>query len=748
MNRLNHVCTIATAVKCLLLCVVAGPAAAEDGDPQEVSFTQAKRLASGGLVEARWLSDGSRFYFTDTGAVDNRVLLVDPPTGETTPLLDLDRMQQALDKLPGLEAPGSGRMPLADLDYLEAEHAAHISVASRAIVLDLESYEARFVNDEIGEVDPALPRVVTRSFPRTWPNEVELRSPDRRYFAGTADYNLQLRTSDGATEVLTTDGVEDQPWTMRGMSWSPDSSRLFAIRADLRGVQKLPLHDWQIPLDEPDYRVWPNVAGKQPQYSGGLVTASGGKRLDVDIGDDPYYRVLGWRRDGSEVFVATISRDVKRVRVIAVAADTGETRVVLTEASPTFFDFPPNITNRAGVAFRFIGDNRHFVWTSERSGWRHLYLYRMDGTLVRQLTRGDYPVVDFGGADLETGDFIYTASSDPSRPYDIHVHRGNFKGGRTVKLSQAIGQHDVQVAPSGKFYLDRHSTTSRLPVTELRRSDGTLVKILSRSKLPDGVTFAEPEHFVAKAADGETDIYGVIFKPAGFDPKEKYPVVENIYAGAFVTYVPYRFDTSAPWYNQYLYDNGYVEVVIDGRGTPGRGKAFQDVVYMNLGRHEIADHAAALRQAAQTRPWMDMDRVGIFGNSYGGYFTMRALLQAPETYRAGVVAGLPVMNGLTVATATECYLGVYDPESPAWQYASNLRLVDNLQGDVLLVKGSVDANTPLYGTLQMAEALIRADKHFDMLIMPGANHHYRTKDQSQRAYFMKELVRFFDDRLK
>jgi len=717
------------------------------GPPREISFSQAKRLVRGGTAQARWLADGTRFYFVDSGGAEPTLVLVDPDEDAVTSLADFSVLKTAiarfLDKDPsGVDLFG------ADFEDVEETHTVYLSVGGPGVAVDLANERVRYVNRLLDGADPALPKTVNPGFPATWPDEIEVSDPSGNRFAGTKDDDLRVRSRAGDVVELTKDGSEDRPWIMRGLSWSPDGRLLFAIRADLRGVGRLPLHDWQAPLSEPSYRPWPNVAGKQPEFSAGIFSMDGEHRRDVDFGDDPYYRVLGWRSDASEVLIATLSRDAKRVTVLAIDPASGDVRAVLTEESPTFIDFPPNVTHRGGVGFRLLGDNKHFVWASERTGWRHFYLYRLDGTLVRPLTRGEFPVVDFSGAELQTGYFFFTAASDPERPYDVHVHRGHLDGRPSVLLSKVTGQHTIQVAPSGEYYLDRHSSTGRLPVIELRRADGSLVRTLTRAALPEGVRFSAPEHFVAMAADGKTDIHGVILKPADFDPQKKYPVIENIYAGAFVTYVPHAFDSDAPWYGDYLFENGYVEVVIDGRGTPGRGKAFQDVVYLNMGRHEVADHSAALRQAAASRPWMDMSRVGIFGNSYGGYFTMRALLQAADTYHAGVVAGLPLMNGHTAATATECYLGLYSPDSAPWAYASNLRLIDGLQGEVLLVKGSLDVNTPLFGTMLMADALIKASKPVDMLVFPGANHHYRTADGSHRKYFMQSIVRHFDQHLR
>ncbi|MEM1246003.1 MAG: prolyl oligopeptidase family serine peptidase [Acidobacteriota bacterium] len=623
---------------------------------------------------------------------------------------------------------------------------------------DLETGAVDTVERETAAEDTeARPRLVARGFPQTWPSQYEVPSPGGGAFLGLDGHDLKLRLRSGVVRELTRDGTQQRPWELRGASFSHDGRVLFALRSDHRGVGRLPLDDWKSTPAPPTTLPWPGAGGPLPPPSGALFSTSqgGGEsvgRIDVDLGGDPYVRVLGFRGDATEVMVATLDRTAQRVRVLAVDAMEGTVRTVLEETTATSFAFPPNFVFRAlnaggGLGFASLADDEHFVWASERSGWRQLYLYRFDGTLVRPLTRGERPVVAFGGADLEGGTFLYTASSDPKRPYDVHVHLGSLDGTADRRLSVTAGQHRIAVSPAGRFYLDTHSTTHRLPMTELRRADGELLAVLSRGGLPDGTHFVPPEHFTAKAADGVTELYGVLLKPANFDPERRYPVIENIYGGAFVTYVPHSFDSGTPWYGDLLFDAGYVEVVIDARGTPGRGRAFQDVAHRRLGQHEIADHAAALRQAAASRPWMDMERVGIFGNSYGGYFAFRALLQAPDTYRAAVAAGLPVMDGDIPAMSTEVYLGRYEEGSEAWRGASNLELVHQLEGELLLVQGTLDTNTPLFGTLRAADALIEAEKHFEMLVVPGANHQMRTGESSRRRYFMERIVRFFDRHL-
>lgn len=726
-----------------------GGTADPGGERPVLSVYEARRQATGGTAVARWLDDGSSFYYEETAGGDKEIVLVDPARNRVEPLFDAARFARALAGL-GLEN-AIGDVDFASMRLKSPGSTARFAIAGRAVELDLGSYEARYVVPDLpagAQDDPALPRLAIESFPRTWADQLEIQSPDGRAFLGIVEHNVFVRSLTGEPLFATSDGTLTRPWQLRGAAWSPDGRKLVTFRMDTTGLKRLHIVDWNNPYDASETFVQGRSAGPLPTHSGAIFDRETGERLDFELGSEPYIRSLGWRSDSTEVFVAKLSRDAKGLEIVAVDASTGNQRTVLVEESDTFLYFPPNVMYREGVPFHLLRDNEHFVWGSERSGWMQFYLYSLNGDLLGRITEGGYPVVQFGGQTADGRRILYTASGNTVRPYDTQVYSAAVTGGQVRKLSDGPGRHEIQVSPSGEFYLVKHSTTATLPVTELRRQDGALVRVLSKATLPSGVSFMAPEHFTTKAADGTTDIHGVIFKPAGFDSRKPYPVVENIYAGPFVTYVPYRFDSRRPYYGSFLFEAGYVEVVIDGRGTPGRGKAFQDVVYRSLGRHEIADHATALVQAAESRPWMDMCRVGVFGNSYGGYFAVRALLQAPDVYDVAVAAGTPVRDQDDSAAATEAYIGPYRPDSKLWMQASNLPLLHHLNGKLLLIQGTSDVNTPLHGSFKIADGLIQAGKQFDMLVLPNVNHHYHGAGFSRRAYMEQSIVRYFDEHLK
>jgi dipeptidyl aminopeptidase/acylaminoacyl peptidase len=383
---------------------------------------------------------------------------------------------------------------------------------------------------------------------------------------------------------------------------------------------------------------------------------------------------------------------------------------------------------------------------SERDGWNHLYLYDFDGRLIRRLTRGTFPGVGIEAVDDKGGWVYFTAHGDEARPYDTHLYRVSLEGTEFGQLTDAPGRHEIEFSPSREFFLDTHSSPDRPPRVELRRADGVLLRALSVADISglEDLGWRPADEFTIKAADGKTDLYGLLWKPYDFDADLKYPVIEYIYGCPQVAVVPRSFTHWEGIYPQALAQLGFVVFVVDARGTPERGKAFQDVAYGNMGRHEIPDHVGALRQLIEQRPYMDGDRVGMFGHSCGGYFTIRALLLAPDAYHVGV-ASAPVVE-LEYGNAMEVYMGPPDENRGAYEYASNVRLAGNLEGKLFLIHGTSDFAAPLSGTMKMVEALIQAGEAYDLLLFPEQDH--GLYGGSTGTYWQWAVRRYFQEHLK
>jgi dipeptidyl aminopeptidase/acylaminoacyl peptidase len=438
-----------------------------------------------------------------------------------------------------------------------------------------------------------------------------------------------------------------------------------------------------------------------------------------------------------------MSRDHKRLDVLAADPMTGAVRTVITETQPTFIK---GIASTPGWRdlFNPLDDGKQFILISERDGWDHLYLYRLDGTMVRRLTSGTWPVVRFVGADTKNGWAYFTGHAE-KRLYDTHLYRVSLEGKDFARLTEGDGQHTVTLSPSKQYFVDNHSSIDRPPASELRSADGKLLQRLDRANVAAlaEIHWKAPEEFVVKAADGVTDLYGVLYKPYDFDPSRKYPIIDFIYNGPQTTWVGRSFTDSHHISPQSIAQLGFITFSVDGRGTVERGKAFQDVVYRNWGRNEIPDHVATLKQLAASRPYIDADRAGITGGSWGGYMTVRAMVLAPEVYKVGV-SNVPVVDLYDHSTVCESYMDLLERNREGYEYASSIRLADKLRGKLLLAAGTLDVNATFAAPIKMVEALTRANKPYDLIIMPDQNHWFAGASQ---RYYLNALRRYFEDHL-
>ena len=729
------------------------PSAAELARREAVfrRYLEFPNLVAGAGIEPHWLADGSSFWYAEgIEEGDVRILRVDPETDEVSPMFDVARLRAGLAEALGHEPPGRG-VPFESFELEEGR--VGFEVSGQRFSLDLDSYAITAIREDTdakGREDWATRRLVRWS---TWvgvPAFREIASPDGRWLLTEKDHDLWLRsTYDGIEHRLTADGEERFAWDFSLSRWSPDSRSLVAAKLDRRGLVYSPVVHWLGPKETVEWWYYPDPGDPLPRTEFYILDIRGGPPVRIDLGDetDTYSQALFWRPDGSEVLLARGDRRRKNLELLGADPETGAVRTILTEGADTFFDVK-------GI-HPISGDR--FLWISERDGWAHIYVYDRDGNLQSRLTEGAWPVEQVLRVD-EAGGWVYFTAPAPAseidpelgaaRLYDTHLYRVPLVGGPRERLTEGIGDHALRFTPSGRYFLDTYSTVRRPSRTELRSADGRLVRTLAEldpTRL-DALDWGLPEEFVVKAADGETDLYGVLYEPADLDPSRKYPVIEHIYGGPQASWVPRTFDQMpygvAP---QALAQMGFVVFIVDARGTPGRGKAYQDVVYGQLGRNEIPDHVATLQQLAADRPYMDTDRVGVFGSSWGGYFTLRAMLLRPDVYDAGVA-------GAAVADATqylghERYMGQLEDNPEGYDYASNRKIADRLEGNLLFVIGTSDQNAKFAHTMTMVEALVRAGKYFDLIVLPERHHHYGyapgARSWHERTYFIEAIRRHF-----
>ena len=544
-------------------------------------------------------------------------------------------------------------------------------------------------------------------------------------------HNIVLRNRHtGATRQITTDGAPED-YFRDEFDWSPDGTKLFGIRT--RPAEARTVHIVESsPRDQrqPRLRSFPyRKPGDAIDHHRPVLLAFDSDSdevatIDIDnkLFETPWssFGDVTWRADGSEVVFTYIERGHRVARVIGVDAASGVARVIIEEAPETFFDYAHK------MHFEPIREMREAIWMSERSGWNHLHRYDLaTGEDLGPITAGSWVVRGIERVDHEAEQIWFRAMGvfPDQDPYHIHFGRVGFDGEGLTWLTRANGTHTVQYSPGGEYLIARHSRADLAPVHELRRArDGSLIMELSRAATEELVAagWRPPEVFRAKGRDGQTDVWGLIYKPTDFSREQSYPVVEQIYAGPHGHHVPKAFSRWQRGPRQ-LAELGFIVVQIDGMGTNWRSKAFHDVAWKNLADAGLPDRIAWTRQAATTRPWMDLSRVGIFGGSAGGQNAMAALLHHNDFYRVAVADCGCHDNRMDKIWWNELWMG-WPIDDAVYDAASNVAHAHKLKGELLLIVGELDSNVDPASTMQVVDALIRADKDFDMLVIPGVGH--------------------------
>jgi len=739
-------------------------AAAADGDRQAVfeKYLDFGALVQDAAIEPNWLADGSSFWYAEGGPADRVIWRVDPVANTKVPMFDVPRLRAAIAEAIGHEPPYAG-VSFETFQLSPDGATASFTLEGMQLSLDMATYR---VEPQPIPATTVAANVRPGTFPRrgyfgmATPSP-EVLSPDGQWYATLIDENVALRSAaDGSTRPLTSDGTQDDAWDVEstrlslgaGISityvsfspWSPDSLKLWATRTDRSKLpRKVELHYMET-VERVLMRPFAAAGGHLDHVRSHILHILSGERIAIDVDTvDAYFNLLGWLPDSAEALFARFSRDFKTVDIMAANANDGSVRILITERTDTFVKIQHDVISFGNTGFVALPDASGFLWESTRDGWNHLYLYDNDGGLKRQLTRGDFPVLEVQKIDQANGWVYFTAHGETPRVYDTHLYRVALAGGRIQRLTEGEGQHAVQFAPSLDYFLDTHSNPGRPPRVDLRAADGNLLRTLTEADITplQSLGWTPTVEFSVKAADGETDLWGVMHRPYDFDPSKKYPVLEFLYAGPQIVATDRTFSLGrfkSQNLPRAMAQLGYVVVTLDGRGTPERSKAFQDVIYRSWGRNEIADHSGAIRQLAERHAFMDLDRVGIWGHSWGGYFAFAALVQAPDLYRAAV-SSAPGFNPYS-SLLYEPYLDLPSRAKEAYEFATPYRLAPSIKGRLMIAGGLADfATFPEF--MRMSRALIDAGIDHDQVVLPEEGHGYTGVAEE---YFIRKLVAFFD----
>ncbi len=695
-----------------------------------VAQPPARPAALNERLTPHWLDGDARFWYRADRTGGREFMLVDSDTGARRPAFDHARLAASLAKAAGADY-AADRLPFTAIEFVPGGKAVRFVVGKAAWTCDLTSYECQ----RAGDADPPppdqappdeseeAPDPLQAAQPRPRRTEpAEVRSPDGHWTAAVKDHNVVVRGPDGQDVSLTTDGTEARRYGL--LSWSPDSAALAAFRITpgddkpVYLVESSPKGGGRAVLTS---RPYPLPGDAFTRYELRLFAPGAGKA--VACAADPIvfgFPRLRWATAGHTFSYEQVDRGHQRFRLVAVDAAAGTHRNLIDERSKTFV-WTTHFEAGHPAQVTWLDKSNEVVHASEASGWRHLSLIdATTGQPKNPITRGEWVVRGIDRVDEDARQVWFRASGvvPGQDPYFVHHYRVNLDGTGLVALTEGNGTHTVQLSPARKYLIDTWSRADKPPVHDLRRADGTRVTEVERADITELAGWAPPEVFTAKGRDGTTDIWGLVHRPKGFDPAKKYPVIESIYAGPHGAFVPKAFSASRRF--AALTDLGFVVVQIDGMGTAHRSKAFHDVCWHNLKDAGLPDRILWHKALAAKYPWYDATRVGIYGGSAGGQSATAALLFHGDFYAAAVAGCGCHDNRLDKASWNEQWMG--HPVGPQYAASSNIDHAGRLAGKLLLVVGELDTNVPPESTYRLCDALIRAGKDFDFVLVPGAGH--------------------------
>ena len=682
-----------------------------------------------------WIGTTHRFYYRRSLANGFEFVIVDADTQSKQPAFDHRRLAEALSRATGRAYSGT-RLPFNGFTFNDALSAIEMTIEGARWTCMLADYSCRTPDvPPPGDIRRGITGPVRGDIASATPRP--RMSPDGKWMAFIDNYNVAIRPFGGDKRTtLSTDGSEGNYYDGASLAWSPDSSKLVAYRIR-PGYRRLLHYVASSPEDQLQPEHWASQYAKpgdlldleQPVLFD--VRSQKQTTIDARLFANPYdMSDLVWRKDGRAFTFEYNQRGHQVYRIIEVDAQTGAARAIVSEEPKTFFYYNRSAaTLQAGKRYRYdLADGKEIVWMSERDGWNHLYLVDgATGAVKHQITKGAWPVRHVLKVDEEKRQLWFSAGgmNAGEDPYFQHYYRINLDGTGLTPLTSVRANHTVEFSSDMQFFVDHYSRVDLASVMELHRveSDGASHRLVAEIEKGDLTALVKagwkaPEVFVSKGRDGTTDIWGLVWKPTRFDPSKKYPVIEYIYAGPHGTHTPKSFSASSGMQAQA--ELGFIVVQMDGMGTSNRSKAFHDVAWQNIRDAGFPDRILWHQAFAAKNPWYDITRVGIYGGSAGGQNSMGALLFHPEFYKVAVSYAGCHDNRMDKIWWNEQWMGW--PIGPQYSASSNVDNAHLLQGKLLLMVGELDTNVDPSSTLQVVNALIKANKNFDLLIYPGEDH--------------------------
>lgn len=602
----------------------------------------------------------------------------------------------------------------------------------------------------------------------------EVLSPDGAYSAFIRDWNLWIRNvATGTESALTTDGIKDfgyatdnAGWKQSDraiLSWSPDSKKIATFQQDQRHVSDMylvktkvgapELKQWKYPIpgDSDIIRIHRVIieVSEEPKIIKLRMNADARRgTLCDDISCEGGFDDVAWSEDSQQLVFVSTSRDHKQENIRVADTQTGEVKDIFEEVVDTQYE-----SGQGGINWRYFSKTNEIIWYSERTDWGHLYLYNAStGVVKNQITSGDYLVREILNID-EKNRLIYFVGSHhegKGNPYFSYLYQVNFNGKNLKILTPAAGHHSINLSPNGKYFIDSYSQADVPPVHEVRDIKGKLISTLEKTDVSrlSATGWKAPSPFTVKSAQGEWDLYGLLYTPKDMKPDEKLPVIVYIYPGPQGGSVGSWSFRASRGDNQALAELGFVVVQIEGSCNPNRSKSFHDACYGDMGENTLPDQISGLKQLQEKYKFLDLDKVGIWGHSGGGFATAAAMFKYPDFFKVGISESGNHDNRNYEDDWGERYIGLETKDSNGvsnYEKQANQTFAKDLKGKLLLIHGGMDDNVPPYNSYLVADALIKANKDFDFLLLPNARHGFgMDSDYIMRRrwdYFLAHLMR-------
>jgi len=705
-----------------------------------------------------WLAT-QKFWYRVTTEKGSEFFLVDAAKGSKEPAFDQAKLAAALSKASG-KTYAAYNLPFQTFEFSDDLNTVKFNADNRRWSCDRTGMQCVSTGEA---VEPAARRGVRSSPP-------SVKSPDGKREVFIRNHNLWVRdVATGQEKQLTMDGIEDYGyatdnagWTKSDrpvVVWSPDSKKVATFQHDARGTGEMYLVTTRV--GHPELQAWKYpLPGDDKIFmiERVIIDTDSGKMVRIKMPPDPHrsslcdHVVCGdvwadvqWGPDSNQLAFVSTSRDHKQENLRVTDAATGMVRDVLEEKVLTFFESGNNAVN-----WRFLPASNEIIWFSERDNWGQLYLYDLrTGKLKNQITTGEGNVTRILRVD-EKSRIIYFLAVGKEKgrdPYFIHLYKIGFDGKGMKLLTPENATHDPSLSPAGTYFVDTYSKPDMPPISVLRDLDGKQIAEPEKADISKltATGWKPPMPITVKARDGSTDLYGLMYTPAHLDTSRKYPIINHIYPGPQTGSVGGRTFSAARGDSQALAELGFIVVEIDGMGTPWRSKKFHEAYYADMGDNTLPDQVAGMKELARRFPYIDLDRAGIWGHSGGGYAAADAMFRYPDFFKVGISEAGNHDNREYEDDWGEKWEGLLHKEDSKDNYENqaNQNFAKNLKGKLLLAHGTSDPNVPPYNTLLVVDALIKANKDFDLLMLPNRNHGFGNEAYMVRRrwdYFVKNLL--------